>query len=675
MVVATSAMSQAEAQLRQFLDTFARPGAAILGFFAVVFLLSLLAARLLALTVGPRRRWASSERDWALCTWSGFVTLMAGSGVWTAISCLATSWKYPELVPVASVATAGGLAYFGIGLGQRLRMRLDVTDPDGTTDAAASAYVMNRMEAMSTNRPSGFSAPKGTDMANLPEDALSTVPAAKYAAVFVRAVSSLASLTPWHGEIRLVDGETVAMTLTRNGRQVDSNLIFKSDFGIRDDRAADTATKDQVAHRALLTAAAAFFLFRLSDVYPRLKQGLGGATRWRSVAMQALAGTEPWVGQPDVATELLARAVDADPGNGGAWLGYLHLRAGDFVTTGDEQIHRLERLRALWDTKVKQLGATRGEPVADAGEASELSWRLRTLFSLVVGYVNEYEMLEHGDPERMNAAHNAVDMAAKLIKELIAAGDPTRVTDRLQDFVVGMRPRAADLYRTVTQLDPDYLPPDHAELATAARQWVPDDDDLSSLVYHYNRACTLAQHDEPGDALKHLYLAVGLERLRRDAVSDPAFRSLGRNRLFAALVDGDADVAHLDALKEHAPKLASDGIRRPAELLARPPAGDAALATSLGVPPETIAWMRGVCRLEETCPTPTLAVRWTNFLTEEGVDSPEALRALVDQGGADGDGSDGLHRLGRRAAERGVPVPTDDELRRWAHPQGSTGRR
>jgi hypothetical protein len=84
-----------------------------------------------------------------------------------------------------------------------------------------------------------------------------------------------------------------------------------------------------------------------------------------------------------------------------------------------------------------------------------------------------------------------------------------------------------------------------------------------------------------------------------------------------------SDIAYL---AKHAPELARDGIRYPDELLLRTVGGATKeLAESLRVPTSTIEAMRQVCWLVKCCPDQDQAVAWTDLLTRDGIDTPQAV--------------------------------------------------
>ncbi|MDP9696679.1 UNVERIFIED_ORG: hypothetical protein J2X79_004262 [Arthrobacter globiformis] len=541
---------------------------------------------------------------------------------------------------------------------------------DGVTSPVQSAYVAARMAALGSSRPRGLLFPHGTDTANLPENALSTADTAtsKLAASVLALLRVLTSVTPWKAEICLVDQQTAAVTLRRNGNQNDSELISTTTL-----LPQNLSPSDPESYRALLSAAAAFILFQLSQAYPKLGYGLAGAEQWQSVAAQVLATTPPWRDDPRVSAELFARAVDLDAKNLAAWLGFLAKGIGSYGShpTLRRSIPLLEKvLRELNRREQLELPdlPKPEEPLRDP--LPEEALRIRILRTLTI-LTNNRRLLEKGSCQRQETAKQSLEYASQLMESVRSASKPKKEWSLLNEYAKRMQPLAASLYVHVWNLQSPR--PDTVGWVPLANDWKPAEPGMTALAtlrYHYDEAC--ARLEEAGDrdkdiALDHLELALALQELRFSAASDPSFRSLRRNNesRFASLVDNAPRIESLKALKGHSGTLTSLGMRFASDFLTRNGAtGDQSLAQTLEVPKETIAWMRGVCELAEGCPDPMMGVDWTNLLTDEGIDNPQALQSLVSRNGP----VFGIRhaRIVRNAERSSVEAPRRKDLEEWA---------
>lgn len=134
--------------------------------------------------------------------------LLLGVGAWTLVGTV-TAPEVPDfkiLILFAVFAVVAGVIMLGLGPGQRLRLQINVTGSDGKTDFVKSAYLVARMEALGTSRPRGLEFPHGTDVAHLPETALSTAATdeSKIVAAILSMFRSAAFIIPWKAEVVFV---------------------------------------------------------------------------------------------------------------------------------------------------------------------------------------------------------------------------------------------------------------------------------------------------------------------------------------------------------------------------------------------------------------------------------------------------------------------------------------
>ncbi|MFH9862159.1 hypothetical protein [Streptomyces sp. NPDC017202] len=483
---------------------------------------------------------------------------------------------------------------------------------DGKDDVVSAAYMMQRIELMGSNRPRGLYAPKGVDVSTLPEEAVAALPPTegKFVKSIVGLLRALAAVAPWRADVALIDGATATVDLRRNGWQVDSTLIFLDELGIHPDL-RKTAFPQEV-----LTAASAFVLLRISDTHLNLKRGLCGTRHWRSLACQVLSATPPWAGDSAVSRRLLAKAVDKDPRNSAARLGYLVCRYGSMAETLEDQSRYIGRLEQFRDT------VENPEDEDDLKGIGYLPLRVRTLLTLITARIN-YAAQRRSGFDDLNMESDARNDREKLEKALNELRTEKEKSVRLAPFYEEVEPNSRIL---IVHLN---------KMLGESQEFNSLKEGETSLLCSYNLACLDMADAAIGAvldrALNRLDFAFGDTKYRKAALTDPVLQPLRDNRrseLMALL--GKPRLSDLEVLQPHVAPLERDGIRYPGELIART-ADDTQvkeLATALKVPKATVEWIREVCQLVESCPDQQQALAWTNLLTREGLDGQQALRSL-----------------------------------------------
>ena len=544
-----------------------------------------------------------------------------------------------------AVVTVAGVAVFGVGLGQRLRMRLTVRGPDGEEDGDSAAYVVARIQTMGSHRPRGFQFPCGSDVTTLPQQATAAMPTniGKVLAVIMELARELFSIAPWRAEVVIADETTVTVDLRRNGGQAASTLIFRSSLGLDDlpDRHPSPGSpmpggQTPPVRHDILTAVAAFLLIELSQRHLVLQSGLCGTSEWRSLACQVLAGTPPLEDNPDTREQLLATAVEKDAGNLGAWLGYLHLRSGMAVGTLQTEKLYLDRLNDL---------SRRLDEVAAQTEPARLRegfvpLQMRIAFAIMFTAHN-YQLLLHqkdggtgnGDKqEKILKTEADIGTAYERLETLGAQAEKGRDKEVLR-FARELRSHAQILYS--------------AHGCTQVSQQVAHD----NLLGYYLRACLIAEKQAPDrypEALDLLDIALGAQKWRQEALTDPSLRNLWDDRAnvphLKSLVDRP-QLARIAILQPYIQRLRGAGVLYPAQFLRRIRADAGGLATSLHLPEEITRWIAGICELIDSCPDSRQAFAWTDLLTHEGIDTVCALAELLTD---DADEQERLTRLAPR---------------------------
>ncbi|BCJ48829.1 hypothetical protein Asp14428_03040 [Actinoplanes sp. NBRC 14428] len=568
--------------------------------------------------------------------------LAGAAGIAATVAGYAAGLLVPAVSVLLGVVAAVVLALW---LGMRLGARVEVRAADDKGDAQATAFLVGRLAALGAEPPRGLHIPRGTDVATLPESAFAAMPQGAVLQALLKAGWAVLRLSPWRLVVTLGEWDNATVEISRNGRPVSTEVVWRRDL-VPPDAPADGA-KD-----AVLTGAAALFLITLSRSHTTLAKGLCGTTNWRSLTRQVLAGETQ---DPGLRTRLLADAIDADPANGLAWYAYLLALAGGEPARVGGWRGVACRLDALYE-RLQSRRATGAPACPDDGYAA---LRIRVLYSSAVGWLRHWEDDKRTDPERAAAlAHAAASVEAMNRAVTAALGMPT-----VKDFAAEAQPLAAALAATVTAAGGGKEP---------AGPWLEPGDRyltelvLSSLRALYAIACREARtKDGATRALAALGLAAGRPEQRAGAGSDPALRGLLSGGPFRQLVTGQPGISELAPIVSYAAPLAEQRIFVPGDLLARPPATDAALATALGVPVAEVTRWRDLCLVAVTCPDPRHAATWTNLLHGLGIGSLGTLRALL---GTPGARRGTVPLLAAVSAGAQTPPPDGKTLESWAAP-------
>lgn len=501
---------------------------------------------------------------------------------------------------VVAAAACLGLPLVAAGRGHPLRLQVTVKQSDGN-DADGTAYVLGRLQELGSSPPQGLKTPQLVDVNDLPSAALSALPAGRLAAALAPVLQLLTPSTPWRATVQ--DGlkdELVLVTLTRNGSTARTALVDPTRFL---PKPADGAAPvpGTVARGDLLTAAAAVILTELAIRHDGLKEGLCGATRWDSVAAYVVATKPPAsAGGAELRRELLAYAVQADPGNSFAQLAYAYLLGEDASTIPERRAHiqRLDRVRTLIDTEAQD-------------RRGYLALRLRTLHTLAAAQLNL------GAAETGTARASAAQEASRTCTafEELAARPAPWADPGQSAFLSEMHLIAGQLRLAVDALLQTGCPPSDGAAPVVPPAQGTAATTTPSLHVLYDEACRLALLGiDPKVALDDLEMAAGLEDLRRHALGDPWFdrfrTSSGSSpedqerfwRIVGAPVPAFTD---LPPFGTKGAALRAIGIATPEDLLAAIDGADgpAALAKSLDLSERIV---RG----------------WRNFAELAGLDGP-----------------------------------------------------
>jgi hypothetical protein len=520
-----------------------------------------------------------------------------------------------------------GVVWLAVGRGETLKLQLEVRKNDGTADANAAHYLVARLQDLGSARPRGLETPQQTDVTELPDTALKTLPAGGVAVAVNNALQLVRSAVPWHATVSLVDDDTAAITLARNGRVAeDTRRITRLQLGFVPQRspALAKATKDDKSEKGgddtqarteLLTAAAAYLLWMLGKRHPQLHNGLCGAKRWESIAQHATA-TTPSRTQDDVAKErLLATAVGIDPGNLLAQVALLQTKYRKTYELED-QCTLARALDRQWEVIEQQLAPQ--EPLEREQARPNEGYgalQLRLLYSRAAVWLNVQLLKEakgHDGQVAWDEAHTAARWLVRRLRQ-IETGKDTE-DPKLDELAAELRPAASYIWEGMTnRAKPDWPSTpegtqERDEVCPLVQTWVKGG---LSRTAHYDRACSLAskrdakQHpDVLQKALDDLEQAVTDENLKETARRDPSFvvfremldsEDKLRDR-YKKLVGAEppSDFLALEPFALHNDKLRASGITTAADLAGT---SSQSLAERLGVEDPTVRRWQEIARL------------------------------------------------------------------------------
>lgn len=565
--------------------------------------------------------------------------------------------------PLLAAAAALGIVLMAAGRGHALRLAVRVTK-SGQADAAATSYVLARLQDLGSSPPKGLKAPQQVDVNDLPAASLSALPVGRVASVISNAIGLLQPSVPWRATVDMGEDAGLVVALTRNGSTARTARVDAATFRLPPPTApADgQAPADQMA--ALLVGAAAVVLTELAQRHRELRPGLCGATGWDSVAAHVIATSPPVLTDADAAVRqgLLAFAVNRDPGNALAFAAYLN----ELIQDDDEslQARRLDGLYEDVETRYRNAPARLRD--------GYLPLRLRNAHAVTAAWVNVCIAQFFATEARVASWKKAAQRYEELLARLAEVA-PDR---ELAGFATGIGQAAVTLYDALVVLDPASgtpltEPPDLEELRK----------EPASLFVHYDRACTyavmagvlggpsIARDRMLDNALSELALLGGDERRRKLAREDPAFRALRENtvddedrwRNFWSLVEDDAPAfTDLPAFGSKGSALRDIGITSPADLLVAVPYPFSAdgLAKLLSVPVTVVLRWRALAELARprAGSTTWLDGQWIALLLDVGIASRHELRRRAAAAGFQ-------EELERAAGKRGTRPLSDEEFR------------
>ncbi|MEV5240787.1 DUF4332 domain-containing protein [Streptomyces cinnamoneus] len=497
--------------------------------------------------------------------------------VWAGLASCFFSWGAHSRLLVAYVTLAVlGVTATAMALGQNLRLQVEAQDGTGNADAAASDYVLARLQSLGSATPDPLGISRATELSRLLSEDLSALPAGSVASAAARVLYAVRPGLTWRARLTVVDVNRVAVTMTRNGRHVESTVISRQSLGLPPlPPELGTPQLEQERGRAraqLLTGAAACVLVRLSRVHRNLRNGLCGAERWRSVALQVIATESALVADPEVRLQLLKSAVDEEPRYGLARLEYL---VELFARTPKTTANRL-RFARLMDTQ-QRLAAKDGHarPGWEAVHMRTLYCQAAMRINCCLDALHEdgepaEELLRQDSPVLTEARQWAEKLADECRGTEGRAGFIHHREENVRHLAAFMRPVAEGLMSAV-----DLLTERARRRAEGSRGWTwtppaAEEHPSPALALHYAALAELADEhgvSRPslGDVRDYLAFALATREDRQALQSDPSFSTIVRDPDRTDLLTGTADrepVGMLDLapFQPYAERLAKAGI-------------------------------------------------------------------------------------------------------------------
>ncbi|MFJ9823663.1 hypothetical protein ACIRSU_04705 [Streptomyces sp. NPDC101160] len=437
-----------------------------------------------------------------------------------------------RLMFVHITLTALGVLLTAAAWGQNLRLQVEVQKADGGVSAASSDYLLARMKGLGTETPQSLhkatSTPGATPLSQIPVDELSVLPAGKIVGTLTRLFFALRPDLTWRARVTLVDDNRVAASLSRNGQHAAGAVFSRPDLRLPEDSDQERATAQ------MLTGAAAFILVQLSAVHEELRDGLYGASQWRSVALQVIARSKSLLAEDDRVTaqmRLLATAVNEDPGNELARFEYLWAdHEHQAYDTTDYEAFARAIDRHYRQSHVSKVGD---------GEEGWMPLKLRILYSSATQWLNAYSDGKGTAAERKAMLSSARKSATELDRLCDADKVSWKGTElrRLQSL---MHPHARVVVACLDALQ-------NIKTGTTTGQH-PHDGPPATPRLAYDHACLhmfLARRPAQGDTARRQQWGYAIEDLRRAVVTegdkksaqgDPCFAELRSDPRFQELV-------------------------------------------------------------------------------------------------------------------------------------------
>ena len=380
-------------------SALANPGATwpVVTLLATAIVLWLLEPQAGATSIGqtPAHRQSQSSG------WNRVRLLVGIVGILATVSEFLTTLGAPSGLQLSALIAGASSAIIGTALvslarGLALALRVQVFSTQGAADVAAGRLMVARLENLGSQRPAGLLTAEGTDVTDLPADALTSVPSGVFAKTLFDVLRLVTPGSPWRVEVTFTSSETISVTVSRNRVAVPNGSLIISIADFPDDATYTKSSTEEgaVAVSAdnrnvadeLLTAAAAHVLMVLSQSHTQLKTGMCGADTWSALAMHAIAARGRSSDSRRV--KLLERAIDGSPNYLLARLALLNTMAED---SADAWFSYANHLDDLWADFGERLGGNpRFEATVLEPDDGYDATQLRMLINRSISWLNVY---------------------------------------------------------------------------------------------------------------------------------------------------------------------------------------------------------------------------------------------------------------------------------------------
>ncbi len=597
-------------------------GLAVAGAFALVLLLArllLLAPLSLAAQVRATR---SGPSTWALVL--AYIALAAAVGIATpyAVSGAGLTnsgalWILGCLIIAAVLVWATMATWFALFYRRRVRIDMQEKGADGKAGAAA---IVTHLRKLGASPPRGLEIPLGADVAAL-SGANITSSFEGWLGTLLSVVQTTLAITPWRVLVDKDSDDQTVVVVSRHGRVVASEVIKPKVLG-KDGPEVD-------AHKLV----AALALFTILDEDDSL-EGMAGARDWMSVALQYDVATTPGR-KPEQRTQLLALAVDMDPGNWVAQFSYRMLLSRD-----SEDANELRVLTNWLTAGADMLAAEKVDGSANAALVARMRYAAYAI------RLNHRVVLA---PERCGCTVSTATLFTKLTMAIGQLKDP-------QQALLQSRLRSA-----AAALDENVLLP--------VVSWTQELTPTSA----YSLACHLAQRPDAASraaAIAYLAFAYGDPRRKSEAPSDPSLKALRKTAEYRKALGEKppSDLMATAPFNAHKTTLEAVGLTEPA-LIALTSVDR--LAGILGYPKLVARDVRKRAALVAAVPSALDSHRLliVSTLVDAGVLGPSSLAALLQ----DPSRRQAVRTKLRTTCEtKGYPDPGSTALDDWLPPDPAT---
>ena len=484
----------------------------VLAIAAGLYLLILLtkAASRVPWPLYPQQRWRQVLHAVAIVvTVLGGIALGVGAGLaWVH----EVGWPWLVGLGVAAVLAVVSWSWY---LRLRVVLHLDVNKVDGQADPEKVAFLAGRLVDMGSDRPRGIRMVQQTDVTSLPAAALSVLPGGNFLSAALQVLNATRTASPWQATVSMIDTDQVAVRVERYGKSVTNVVADRRELWFHN---ADPASICDIGDDGLLTIAAAVILCALAGAHDELNRGLAGATQWRSIAGQVLAG-DVAPAHPEAQLPLLARAMDADPSNFAARVTYLRLAEGNATDVPGQREFAASMSRV--DEDMRRADEDRRDRLRDEPVY------LRVLFNRAVALLNAL-LYERAQGNEHGGAWPDAERSASALRERLK-GEPKE--PGWDPFWEEMRQRTEWLCLGVEATRPGA---GHVgQAARAPRGSIRCEEETawrpgvgSTTRQYYDCACTRAARRDYAATLDVLELAVLDPELKVYAQTDASFAEL-----------------------------------------------------------------------------------------------------------------------------------------------------